>query len=258
MSDIILKIPRSTSSAKVKVVEEYNFDNLSGSNSKEIRLQDKKRFASMIEARKRQQTKKVIFTEKFVVSSSNQPVQISLKKVSEPTLSIADAKIEIQSAYDKGFADGQEASEISYQNEIQKYKEWINRIDSVSKELRSDYTKQIDSLEQVVLPTAIVIAKHILGAELTVNPELVLSQVKKAVAMAEEDTIFKIFCHPEDVEILNLTDSYLTANKSNGSKIEILSDNSITKGGCILQTSAGIIDASIESQLQRIMESLEE
>lgn len=249
MSDIILKIPRSTSNAKVNLVKDYDYDVLSDTSVNE------RNFSSAIMSKKRQLSKKSVFTEKFIISDSNQPLQISLKKVVEPSLTIEEAKIEIQKAYDKGFSDGKEITEITCQNENEKYRDWMHRIDNLAVELRKEYSTQIDLLQKAVLPVSVLIAKHIIDAELEIKPDLVLKQAEKAIAIVEEDTIFKIFCNPADVEILNSVESSLISNKNNNIKIDILPDSTISKGGCVLHTSAGIIDASIEAQMKRIVEN---
>ena len=39
-------------------------------------------------------------------------------------------------------------------------------------------------------------------------------------------------------------------------KLSILSDESITEGGCIVETNNGLVDASIEAQLEIVQNAL--
>jgi flagellar assembly protein FliH len=260
MNDVIINIPRSTKNAKVSMADAYSPDTYKSDNvafkNFDTENISKKRAFVLANQRRKSSAKKVIFTEKFVISNTNQPVQISLKKISGPALSIEDAKIEIQKAYDNGFSDGQEASNIAYQNDLDKYKEWIKRIDLITSELRKEFSKQIENLEKSLIPTSIMIAKHIIMDEISSNADIVINQARKALKLVEEDEIFRISVNPHDIEILKEAKSTLMNDKSRLNKIEITGDDNIMQGGCILSTSSGIIDASIDAQLKKIKESL--
>lgn len=262
MSVVTINIPRTTRAAKVGLLDEFSTKEFTG-NSEDMKVfireqKNKKRTAALFAQRKKELAKKVIFTEKFVISNSNQPLQISLKNIGEPTLSISEAKYEIQNAYDKGFSDGQEAASIAYQNEVEKYTHWIAEFDELSKKLRTEYSLNMHKLENAVVPVAVMIAKHILMREISNDSNIVIEQVRKAIKLTDEDSVVKIIVNPEDLEILNSVKSTLTSDKSVSENIEITSDSKISRGGCMLLTNVGIIDACIESQLQKIQENLSE
>jgi flagellar biosynthesis/type III secretory pathway protein FliH len=260
MSEITINIPRSTRRAKVALSDEYNLEEFTG-NSQDMQsfIRDykiRKRSNALFAQRKRELAKKVIFTEKFVISNSNQPVNISLKKVAEPALTISEAKIEIQNAYDKGFGDGQDAASIAYQNEVKKYNEWITEFDKITMDLKNEYSRNIHILEQSVIPSAVMIAKHIIGREITNGSDIVIEQVKKAIRLTDEESVMKIAINPIDFDVLNSVKRTLAGDKSVADRIEITSDENISRGGCIVFTNAGVIDATIESQLLKVQQNL--
>ncbi len=260
MSEITINIPRNARRAKVSLSDEFNLEEFTG-NSQDMQAyikesKSRRRTAAFFAQRKKELTKKVIFTEKFVISDSNQPVKVSLKNVSEPALSISEAKIEIQNAYDKGFNDGQDAASIAYQYEVSKYNEWLLEFQKITQELKTDYSKNVRQLEQAVIPSAVMIAKHILGREITNDSNVVIEQVKKAIKLTDEESVLKISINPLDFEVLNSVKSTLVGDKSLVAKIEISSDEQISRGGCLVFTNAGVIDATIESQLLKIQQNL--
>lgn len=250
MSEVILKIPRSTKSAKV-VMPDFN-------NPDDVNYFNKKHSLALIANRIRQQAKKVVFTEKFVISDSNQPLQISLNKVAQPSLTLEEAKIEIQNAYNKGFKDGQEASEISYLGDIEGFKNWILNFDKLSLELRSEYTRQVMTFGKLISKTAIMVAEHLITQEISTNSEIVLNRFRKAIELVDEETVFKIILNPEDVAALEKVESEFYKTNFKLERIEIITDDKIKRGGCILHTSAGIIDISLESQLKKLESSISE
>lgn len=262
MSDITITIPRSTAKAKVEVASDYYFDELPQDSSQTKTFskdpENKKRLAHLAKRHRFERSQKVIFTEKFVISKSNQPVQISLKNIVEPSLSLADARIEIQAAYDKGFSDGQESSNIAYQNQFLEYQEWISRFDEIIRSIQNKLKEQIKLLEKSALPVASMMASHIIGQEISLNENIIIEQIRKAIKHAADDNIFKITLNPDDFLILNEVKNKLAGGKSEFENIEISTDKNILRGGCIVNTSAGIIDATIESRLQKLTDILSE
>ncbi|MBX3043845.1 MAG: hypothetical protein KIT33_13810 [Candidatus Kapabacteria bacterium] len=260
MSEVTINIPRTTRHAKVGLTDNFHYEEFSGKSSDMQAFinehKKRRRTATLMAERKKEQAKKTVFTEKFVVSNTNQPINIDLKKVTEPTLTLDEAKLEIQEAYDKGFSDGHEAAGIAYQNEVEKYKDWIGGFDTLSQELRSEFSRFIVKMEESVVPSAILIAKHILMREIELDSEVVLQQAKKAIRSIDEEAILRISVNPGELEILKSAKSSLISDKAIARKIEINADEHINKGGCIITTSAGIIDASIEAQLEKIQASL--
>lgn len=201
-------------------------------------------------------SKRTIFTQTFTISNSNQPIQINLDKIPEEQIGIEEAKIEVQNAYDKGFTDGQEASNAAYQNEINTYKNWIKNIDSVVRNLRSDYVRELAKLENAVTELSIMIASHIIDREAVADSNVVIKQVRKAIAKLDDEEIFKILVNPDDFEILQSAKSDLISDKSRIEKVVISPDRSIEHGGCILITSAGTINATIATQLDKLYDEL--
>ena len=62
----------------------------------------------------------------------------------------------------------------------------------------------------------------------------------------------------EDLEYIKSIKNLLFSEIQGVEKIEILENKSIERGGCILETSMGTIDATISSQLEIIFEKLTE
>ncbi len=200
---------------------------------------------------------RTVFTETFVISDSNQPIEISLKNIpQEESLPVSEVLIEVQSAYDRGFIDGQDSSGAAYESEISKYKDWIRRIDKLTNSLKNKFLLQIESLEKAIIPLSIMIAEHIIDEEIEVKKHIVINQVKKAINRIGDEEIFKIILHPDDIEILSEVKSELVSEPSKIRNVEISGDLTVEKGFCVLSTSAGIIDAKLINQINKIRNTL--
>jgi flagellar assembly protein FliH len=185
------------------------------------------------------------------------PVPLLLDKLPIDSLPLEEVRVQVQQSYEKGFKDGQEVTRDLFSDEFLRQQQWVKKFDTLSNKLRASYTDELKKLEELIISLGMMTAKHILEAEITKNSDLVINQVKKAIYEAEKDTIFKIMLHPANIEILENVKSDLLNSGVSHSRIEIIADSSIGEGGCILDTSAGIIDAKIDTQLKVIKTKLE-
>lgn len=177
---------------------------------------------------------------------------------SENKIDIEDVRKQIQVAYDQGFTDGQDTTTASFQAQIQQHQKWLRNLDSVISELRSEYTREIVNLEESIVTLAIMVAEKIIEQEISVNSEIVIRQVKKGLESLDNETIFKIRLHPENIDVLERVKSRLFTDGEMMSKVQLVPDSSVDYGGCILETSAGIIDARIRTQLEKISRQIED
>jgi flagellar biosynthesis/type III secretory pathway protein FliH len=199
---------------------------------------------------------KPVFIEEFSISNSNEPVQISLSNVIEESLMIEDVKKEVQSAYDDGFKDGQQVTKSIYEAEIQKHLEWIRNFDIITEEFKKNYFSDMKKLEDSLISLAIMVSEHILGHETTANSNLVIEQCRKAINSLSNETIFKIYLHPDNIEILTSVNSGLVIDSTRLEGVVLIADETVDKLGCILETSAGKIDARLKTQLEKIHSAL--
>ncbi len=172
------------------------------------------------------------------------------------SISAEQIQEEIQNAYNQGFNDGQQTTSASFQAQIQQHQRWLKNLDSVISELQQQYRLTIAQLEESVIDLATMIAKYILQIESLSNSELVIEQARKAIKSLDNDTIFRIRLNPENVSVLEKAKSNLIKDSQTVEKVKLVADNSIEPGDCVLETSAGTIDARLTSQLEKIRTAL--
>lgn len=201
---------------------------------------------------------KAVFSQEYVLSDSTEPMDISMDKVVDMGLPEEEVKEKIQAAYDEGFADGQDTTAASFKQQIQQHERWLRSMDSVIEELRSRYSKEVVNFENSLADLAIMVAEHILEREISSDSQIVVEQTRKAIRSLDEDIIFKIRIHPDNLEILKKVKSSLVPDSSRISDVVLAPDKSVDKGGCVLETSAGSVDAKLSTQLDKLRRSLKE
>lgn len=199
----------------------------------------------------------VEFYEKRVFCRSEIPVQISTERVPpEDTLPLAEVREEVQHAYDRGFDDAQQLTTNTFENQILKLQERVSNFDYLAVDLKEQFNKELDKVAKTIGSISVMVAGHILGREIQSNPDIVLEQVKKAIISLDKDLIFRIHVHPNNVNLLEDVRITLDYDKSKVENIQIVPDESVDEGGCMLYTSAGTIDSRIRTQLASMEKAL--
>ncbi|MFW5702066.1 MAG: FliH/SctL family protein [Bacteroidota bacterium] len=209
------------------------------------------------EEARRRPLDKPVFSEEFTFSDTNQPIVIDLGNVRDSTLSVKEAMEEVQLSYERGFTDGRDAAIADFEEEIQQRLAEIRQIDDVVASLRESFSGEMKKLEESIVPLSIMIAGHIIGREIEKDNHIVVEQVRKLFRSLEGEKVFSIYINPKDKEILESAKSELIVGSERLDQTALIEDESLPRGSCVMRTSAGTIDGRINSQLERLSNSLE-
>ncbi len=157
-------------------------------------------------------------------------------------------------AYEKGFAqgekDGLELGEKKGLKVIENIENLFIEINHLKKEILKQYEKETFNL-------ILAIAKKIIHNQIRLDEEAIKETVLKALYLASEKSKITLRVNPEDFDYVErLRPEFFTRFKELKSII-VTSDPSITRGGCFLETPYGDVDARVETQLEKIYQSLE-
>lgn len=152
-----------------------------------------------------------------------------------------------KSAFEEGYRIGLEKAQAD--------------IDNFKKELTSFMNARTDVFEYIapdILEISVNIAKTIIKKELDSDPQVLINtivDVLKTVSKNEPKITIKV--RPQSIQFIKDTLPNITYQYGIESKINIIADPSIEEGGCVLQTNNGIVDASIDTQIEIIKKALE-
>ena len=113
-----------------------------------------------------------------------------------------------------------------------------------------------DQCEESTVKIALALAGRMISREIEQRPELADAMLHRTVAMGLDQEKLKIKANDGDCVIIqrilkeHLTDPEALSN------IQVTPDPAISRGGCVLETDFGVIDARIEQQLATIAEHL--
>ncbi len=110
--------------------------------------------------------------------------------------------------------------------------------------------------EGAAIHVAAAIAGKIVRCEITETPAFATEQLREALELAAGSSHLRIRLNPADHAAMDGQADMLAKELAPLATCEIIPDGNITPGGCRVETSFGVIDQQIESQLARIEEEL--
>ncbi|MCR5885979.1 flagellar assembly protein FliH [Rhizobacter sp. J219] len=160
----------------------------------------------------------------------------------------------VKAARSAGYQDGYRDGLVALDGFKQSY---ASQITAQVGTLAESYGRQLDALQQdmarALAVSATHLARQIVRSELTQRPELVAAVAQEAV-----DTLLRsaqhitLRVHPDDHVLV--TQGAAEVLEARGARV--LSDASITRGGCVVESDIGVIDASVEARWRRAAASL--
>lgn len=114
----------------------------------------------------------------------------------------------------------------------------------------------LDRWEKQAVHLAAKMAQRILRRELERQPQITLDLVREALEMSAAAPQLRICLNPADAQTLGDRVAELIREIAPAAKAEIVASPNVSRGGCRVETSHGVIDQQIETQLDRIVAEL--
>jgi flagellar biosynthesis/type III secretory pathway protein FliH len=119
-------------------------------------------------------------------------------------------------------------------------------------ELDAERERALAAVERAAAELALDLADKVLGTALELRPELVVDVVRGALRRLVEQREATVLVNPEDLEQVREAVDGLGAEV--GATLRLRAERRVGRGGCVLSTPAGEIDARIGEQLARAKE----
>jgi flagellar assembly protein FliH len=110
--------------------------------------------------------------------------------------------------------------------------------------------------EGAAVKLSATIAEKILRHELSRQPELAGPVVREALQLAAGQPHIKLHLHPDDLDQLKECGHEVVGRLAALGEATLVPDESISRGGCLIETRHGVIDARLETQIERITSEL--
>jgi len=144
------------------------------------------------------------------------------------------------------------------------YRAGIEQAESDILELRSKIADFISAKKEVfeyiapdILEISVDIAQKIIKKEVTQNPQIIFETILDVMnSISKEESRITVRLNPLQADLVRTELPEYISSMGVEAKINVVSDDSIAEGGCIINTNNGIVDASLDTQLEIIKEAL--
>lgn len=152
-------------------------------------------------------------------------------------------------AYEKGYREGEKAGkevgEKMVETLLKQYAQTLEELTNLRKHVLS-------LAEREVVRLSLEIAKKVVKREVTIDEEVILTLVKVALSRLGDESAMTLRVNPRDYQFLARHRSTQGTSSALNEGIKLVEDPSITRGGCLIETESGIIDARVEEQFREV------
>lgn len=190
---------------------------------------------------------------------------ISLAGVSVPLVSVPDstdrkrdARATMNQGQEESYERGRRDGEKALSGQLVQQRADLNDLQNgVLQSLRQIVPGVRRACESGLINLACEVAQKLV-AGLPVSAEMVEAAVREALAQTEETTEFHVVLHPDDLALLQRLNSPLLASSEGATQqIHFQSAPEVSRGGCLVRTRFGVIDARRETKAELLKQALQ-
>ena len=155
-------------------------------------------------------------------------------------------------AYQRGQLDGERALTrqlLQQQGETGELQNGV--LQSLTRAIPQVVRETENALIQLALDAA---QKFVAG--LPITADMIESVVAEAVRQVEGSAEITVQLHPEDFKLLRLHQSAVLTGLPESGPLHFTGSPEVTRGGCLVQTRFGVIDARRETKLEQLRQTL--
>ncbi|MGA2656941.1 MAG: FliH/SctL family protein [Verrucomicrobiota bacterium] len=162
-----------------------------------------------------------------------------------------DSQLE-QAAFDRGMAEGEKrlADQL-----LRQRAQLIELQNGVLASLRQAVPQVVAQCESGLIELALEVARKLVF-DLPISVEMVEAAIRSAIAQAEERAELDVLLHADDLALLRQCNSPALLPVPGNGSIRFHNSAEVSRGGCLVQTRFGAIDARRETKLELIRQSL--
>jgi flagellar assembly protein FliH len=114
------------------------------------------------------------------------------------------------------------------------------------------------AVERAAIELALRIAEQALAAQIAAKPDTVVDVVRGALRRLVERDRVTILVHPDDLELVRAASESLVTELGGMEHCDVQAERRVARGGAIVRTVEGEVDATLATKLARAREALED
>ena len=181
----------------------------------------------------------------------------------------ADAELIKQQALSQGKQDGlsqglqnakeditQQAGKLASDQTTERFSTVLPAIAKIAKTLEVERDRWLTDWESTAIRLCVAIAEKIVRRKLDINPELGRDLILDVIKQVSGHPEIRVHLNPDDLKSLGDNAKDLIASVASCGNATLHADPEIAAGSCLIETQHGVLDARLETQLERIASEL--
>lgn len=181
-----------------------------------------------------------------LLGASPSPLTPVMRDLPSPTAERQQA-IE-RDAFAKGFAQGERAGEAAAAARIEAT---LQRLAATIEEISSLRGGLMRRSEREMVRLSVAIAERVLHREVQIDREVLLAMARSAVDRLGQQVVATVHLNPADAAVIAARRGPDAAGT-----VQVVEDANVPRGGCLVRSSAGHVNASIEAQVRELARAL--
>lgn len=177
--------------------------------------------------------------QELIVKAKMQALELVAQAETRATSIEEEARVSGQS---QGFEAGKATADAEMT-------EMLETMRSLIESARSERRFIIEGAEPELLRLAMAIAERIVHQQVSVDPSVVVENVRNALTRLVTREVVTLRVHPADLDAIRQHRDALVSS-SDIEHLRIVEDQRVDRGGVVVETDAGTIDAKVATQLR--------
>src|SRR3954470_7475237 len=115
-----------------------------------------------------------------------------------------------------------------------------------------------ERVESAAVELSLQVAERVVAGSLAVSPERLLDVVRGALRTIIERERVTLLVHPDDLDLMRSSVADVAGSLGGIEHLEVQEERRVGRGGAIVRTSLGEVDARIETKLERVRSVVEQ
>ena len=177
---------------------------------------------------------------------------------------IKEAEIQAKAQYDlqmkKAFEEGMEKARLEAENIVEQakaeYENILSEIVKIKEDAINEYKNEVKSNEKEIVDLAMDIAEKIINYEVDKSDNYILGIVEDAVNRVVNKKDVTVRLSTQDYYTIQANKKLLVSKIKGFGEIELIQDESLDIGSCIVDTPLGIIDGGLQVRMDNIQKEI--
>lgn len=204
------------------------------------------------------------YERQFFAEESEEPIvegfdaaQAEAEALPDPEEILAAARAEAEEKVREAYAEGLRRGEQRGLEEFQaRAGDSVAVVTQAAEAIREHRERFLASLEPQVVGLVRYMAERVVRREWRQDETLVLRMASQALGAIADAQRVTVRVHPDDAAVVREHRSELLEGLAAIPTVTITPDDAIERGGCLVETESVVIDATLQTQLDKMIEAL--